>query len=139
MSEPFLQISADMRPLPKARPRVARINGHVRLYTPKSTATYERELAIMAHIQMEHRPPLQSPCRLLLECTFTPPNSLSKVKHAAMIDQPCPVKKDGDNLLKSVKDALTGIVYVDDRFVTDSQVIKRYGTEDHVRVTIWTL
>jgi Holliday junction resolvase RusA-like endonuclease len=42
-------------------------------------------------------------------------------------------------LLKAVKDALNGIVYVDDRFVTDAQVIKRYGTEDHVRVTVWEL
>jgi Holliday junction resolvase RusA-like endonuclease len=111
----------------------------VRLYTPKSTTTYERELAILAHIEMEHRPPLQAPCKLLLEATFTPPKSLSKVKRAAALDKPCPVKRDGDNLLKAVKDALTGIVYLDDRFVTDSQVIKKYGTEDHVRVTVWKL
>jgi Holliday junction resolvase RusA-like endonuclease len=139
MNELFLQISADMKPMAKGRPRVARINGHVRLYTPKSTATYERELAIMAHIEMEHRPPLEVPCKLLLEATFVPRNSLSKVKQMALMDGPCPLKKDGDNLLKAVKDALNGIVYVDDRYVTDAQVIKRYGIKEHVRVTVWCL
>jgi Holliday junction resolvase RusA-like endonuclease len=139
MTEPFLQISADMRPLPKARPRVVRINGKVRLYSPASTATYERELAILAHLQMEHRPPLQVPCKLLLECTFVPPQSLSKVRRAAAIGQPCPVKKDGDNLTKAVLDALNGIVWQDDRYVTDSQVIKRYGITEHVKVTVWCL
>jgi Holliday junction resolvase RusA-like endonuclease len=139
MSEPFLQLSAAIRPMPKARPRFARINGKVRLYTPKSTTTYEREIAIMAHLQMEHRPPLEVPCKLLLEATFVPPKSLSKAKRAAVFNQPCPIKKDGDNLLKAVKDALNGVVYVDDRFVTDSQVIKRYGNYDHLKVTVWEL
>lgn len=139
MSEPFLTVSADIKPMPKARPRVVRIHGKVRMYTPVSTVTYERELAIMAHIEMEHRPPLQSPCKLLLEATFTPPKSLSKVRRAALLEQPCVIKKDGDNLLKAVKDALSGIVYVDDRFVTDSQVIKRYGNYDNLKVTVWEL
>jgi Holliday junction resolvase RusA-like endonuclease len=139
MSEPFLTVEADMKPMAKGRPRMARINGKVRLYTPKSTVTYERELAIMAHIEMEHRPPLEAPCKLLLEATFVPRNSLSKVKREALMDGPCVLKKDGDNLLKAVKDALNGIVYMDDRFVTDARVIKRYGIKEHVRVTVWTL
>jgi Holliday junction resolvase RusA-like endonuclease len=139
MTEPFIEIFAAIRAVPKARARFARIRGKVRLYTPKSTTTYEREIAIMAHLQMEHRAPLEVPCKLLLEATFVPPKSLSKAKRAEVFNKPCPIKKDGDNLLKAIKDALNGVVYVDDRFVTDSQVIKRYGNYDNLKVTVWEL
>lgn len=48
-----------------------------------------------------------------------------------------PTKRpDADNILKIVQDGLNGVAYPDDKSITDSRVVKRYGTEERVEVYI---
>jgi Holliday junction resolvase RusA-like endonuclease len=46
-------------------------------------------------------------------------------------------RPDADNLLKLIKDSLTGVVYHDDAQIFHVEAIKLYGTRSHTVVTIW--
>jgi len=51
----------------------------------------------------------------------------------------CKAVPDGDNVCKSICDAMTGIVYVDDRQNTDYLIRKRWGPEEKTVVTVTLL
>ena len=47
-----------------------------------------------------------------------------------------PTLKDVDKLARAVNDSLSGIVYVDDRFIADQELKKRYGEPERVEIVI---
>ena len=47
-------------------------------------------------------------------------------------------KPDIDNALKTVLDALNGVVYEDDKQVADVQMQKHYGRENAIRISFWS-
>lgn len=48
-------------------------------------------------------------------------------------------KPDGDNILKACKDALNGVVYLDDAQVVESGAVKKYATEPSVKIIVTEL
>lgn len=120
------------RPYAKKRPRFSRRIG--RAFDPKENATAEDSIGVIA---LPHFPqPITGPVRLEIIATFAIPKSWSKAKAAAALLQPHTQKPDGDNLLKTVKDALNRIAWADDGQVFDARVVKVWGGADATAVTV---
>lgn len=82
------------------------------------------------------REPLQGALECKCKFYFEPPKSMSKKRASAMVGSWCMVKKDTDNLIKSVTDSISGIVYVDDKQIVSLQGEKRYGYPARAEVEI---
>lgn len=131
-----VEFTVPMRPLGKGRPRFTRRG---RAYTPKKTRAAERYVAIFAKEAMrEHNRAESQPLAVELECVFAPPASWSKKKReeAIRLCMPRTGKPDIDNLEKLVCDAMNGIVYADDKLITEMRAVKFYGESDEVRVSV---
>jgi len=91
-------------PIGKGRPRATQMGGHVRLYTPKRTADWERSAALLAR-NAWCRPPSDDLCRAEIVAVFPRPKRLLRKKdpeermwHGS--------KPDIDNVVKSCLDSL---------------------------------
>lgn len=130
------------KPVGKQRPRVGvvqtaagRAFGH--LYTPKETRVQEAALRYEAQRAMAGRAPIEGACVVLIVQVFRPPASWSKRKTAEAIAgvlRP-EVKPDWDNIAKTT-DALNEIVFADDKQIVDGRVVKWYGPEPYMEVTV---
>ncbi len=103
-----------------------------RYFTAEDHARHMRSVAWQARLAMrshEVTGPQEGPIGLHCVFLFEPPASLSAPKRAALIGRPYVVKRknDGDNLLKLIMDALSGVAYVDDGQVCDFHVTCRYA------------
>ena len=115
-----ISITVPGEPVAKARPRFTK-NGHV--YTPKKTAVYEQVIGLHARAAMKGHKILTGAIKLSVTAYMPIPQSWSlKQKTKAMSGALRHTKRpDLSNIIKSVEDALNGIVYADDA------QIDRYG------------
>lgn len=120
------------RPVPMARPRVV----HNHAYTPKRCSDYQDEVSAAAILAMHGRKMLTGAvvCRCVFY--FEPPKSTPKKRIADMLGAGYTMKIDTDNLLKSVTDAISGIVYEDDKQIVIIHGEKRYGYPARAEVVI---
>ncbi len=127
MSEVFILIPGD--PFGKQSVRVANRGKHAVKYMPKETVEYEASCAYEAGLSMGDRPLIDGPVELNLQFFYPIPKSWSqKKKEAARLGQIVPDKKpDSSNVLKSVEDGFTGVVWVDDCQVVDHHITKRFS------------
>lgn len=103
MSADTVQFTVQGNPIPKARPRVVLRQGKkVHAFTPARSAAWEEAVAWEARRAMGGREPWQGPVRLRVRFWR---------KDRRRVDL--------DNLCKSVKDPLNGIVWEDDSQVTE--------------------
>lgn len=128
-------------PQGKGRPRVGKIGGQARMFTPAKTVAYEGLIAHAAQQAMAGRPMLDEPveCRVLIVAPV--PASWSKRKQsAALAGAVLPTTKpDADNVVKAVFDGLNGVLWRDDVLVVDLAVRKRYGSTPCVKVSVTPL
>lgn len=119
----------------KQRPRITK-NGHV--YTPNKTAKYEAYIRLCFQEKYPNFKPLEEPIKLEIEAYYPIPKSASKKQKELMLqNKVLPTKKpDLDNVLKSVLDALNGIAYKDDVFITDISISKRYAEMPKIVIKI---
>ncbi len=110
-------------PIGKGRPRAAKMGGHIRLYTPKKTADWERSAALLAR-NAWMRPPSDDYCKLEVVAVFPRPKRLlrkkdpeTRVWHGS--------KPDIDNVVKSVADSLVMAGVIRD----DTQVVEIHATK----------
>lgn len=108
-------------PIAKGRARVSRY-GHV--FTPKKTRDFEEEIKTHAKILMLGKPIFDTALNVEVAFVFKRPKSvkIKKRKHPT-------IKPDCDNLIKSLFDALNGVVWTDDAIVVNVSACKIY--EDH--------
>lgn len=111
-------------PVPKGRPRFTRVAGFVRTYTPLKTHRWEK---IVRGQAVSYRPKYLWEGPITMSLTFMMPRPKSMPKKVVYHIK----KPDLDNLAKSVKDALQGIIYK-----TDSQIIilnleKKYTLDEY--------
>jgi Holliday junction resolvase RusA-like endonuclease len=115
-------------PIGKGRPRATKMGGHIRLYTPKKTADWERSAALLAR-NAWMRAPSEDYCRLEVVAVFSRPKRLLRKKdpeermwHGS--------KPDIDNVVKSVADSLVmaGVIR-DDTQVVEIHARKVYATK----------
>ena len=119
----------------KQRPRLTK-TGHV--YTPRKTASYEAYIRLAFQEKYPDFKPLEEALKLEIIAYYPIPKSVAAKKREAMLsNQVLPTKKpDIDNVLKSVLDALNGIAYKDDVFITDISISKRYAEMPKIVIKI---
>lgn len=110
----------------KQRPRATRKG---RIYTPAETRNAEAFIRLLAAEAMGDLGPLEGPVSLTVNIKVGIPLSFSKKMRAgALSGQVLPAKKpDIDNCVKSLCDAMNGIVFVDDKQITLLVAEKTYG------------
>ena len=115
-----ISITIPGKPVPKARPFV-RKDG--RVFTPKETAVFEQAVRLHAMATMKGHKILTGPIRLSVTAFFSIPKSWTLSQKAKAMSGALRHTKRPDlsNIIKSVEDALNGIVYADDA------QIDRYG------------
>lgn len=114
----------------KPRPRF-RTNG--KPYTPASGARYERHIARC--YRTAGLPLIEGPVKVSIEIHRKLPKSRPK----RVDSEPDTFKPDIDNVAKAFLDALNGVAYEDDRYVTSIEVRKAHReriAEEYVIVTI---
>lgn len=113
----------DGRPVPKARPRVAR--GHA--YTPKRTKEYE-EIVRIAY--------KNAGGTKIEGAVFMRIRAVYKTPKKSLLCHDRTKKPDLDNIAKSIMDGLNGIAYEDDAQVSFLQIEKVYGEEDFTIIEV---
>lgn len=126
-------------PVGKARPRVTRSG---RVYTPESTAQAEEAIRQAAQQAMQgwttNGKPMEGPLAVTIYFVMPIPASWSKklrddaisgfIAHTS--------RPDLDNLIKTVLDAMNGVVYSDDKQVTTIGALKKYGVDPKMLVFV---
>ena len=110
-------------PTAKERPRFTSINGKVRAYTPKKSATYANLVKLEA--QKHITKPIDGPVGLYIHFYLPRPKRLiwkTKNMPAIYTDK----RPDIDNLAKSVIDGLNTIAFRDDGQIAMLHIQKRY-------------
>jgi Holliday junction resolvase RusA-like endonuclease len=124
-------------PVAQGRPRASTQGGFVRMYDPAKSRDYKDYVRLAAS---EHSPAtlLKGPLAVMVIAYRSIPKSFSKRKAAlAEAGKIYPVSKpDADNYLKGVKDALKGVMWVDDSQVVDAFARKRYSHKPRIEVSI---
>lgn len=122
----------------KGRPKIGRVGGHARMFTPTKTANYESLIAVVAHEAMQGRELIAGPVLLEMKIFVSVAASWSKKKTAeALQGLVMPTKKpDADNVLKAICDGINGIVFKDDVQVVNVSMSKRFGETPGVLVRV---
>jgi Holliday junction resolvase RusA-like endonuclease len=106
-------------------------------YRPDNVKDYQTTVGWCARQAMVGRLPLQGPleCRIRI---FAPiPQSWSKKKKAAALaGELRPGRPDWDNLAKAIGDALTHIVFGDDKQVAEATISKRYDLKPRLEIEV---
>ena len=133
-----IEFTVPGQPVAKARPRFARRGNFVTTYTPEKTANYETTVKIFASAAMVGHAPINRPVCMMVNIYMQIPASWSKRKQfLANCGMVAATKKpDADNILKILKDACNGIVWVDDAQVIEIHLYKRYSDTPRAEVVI---
>ena len=126
------------QPVAKARARTVRTKGgKVRTYTPVKTKNWEQFAQISAWAEYSGAP-IAGPIMLTVIAVFGLPVSWPKWKKDAAQDGRIihASKPDADNVLKAVKDALNGIIWIDDAQVSRAVITKKYGAAAKVKIIV---
>ena len=132
----IFSVSIPGDPVPKGRPRFARVGKFVKTFTAKDTLRYEERVAAYARDAVPVDTsgfPLDKALSADVVFVFSRPKSR---KESAPMDR----KPDIDNLLKSVFDGLSqGGVLKNDARIVSLTAIKEYGDlpETRVRLEDW--
>ena len=134
----MVTFKVDGDPVGKQRARYAKRGKHVMAYTPDKTRNYEaliKEAAIQA---MGSNEILETPVNLYLYIRAPIPKSLPKKRLESCLNgSEKPIKKpDASNVLKSVEDAMNGVVYKDDSQIVNIHVTKVYASVSGIDVCV---
>lgn len=136
MSE--IQFVVPGQPVAKGRPKAARKGNHLTIYTPKKTVNYESLVAYAASIAMAGKNLMLKPIYLELDVRLPIPASWSATRKRKAADGliAATKKPDLDNLEKSIKDGMNGVVWRDDSLVVKVAKNKRYAETPGVVVIV---
>lgn len=125
-------------PQGKGRPRVGRVGGQARMFTPSKTAAYEGLIALAAKQAMGTLPLMLGAVHVEVEAVCSVPRSWSKRKQAqALAGEVRPTgKPDADNVLKAVCDGMNGVVFKDDAQAVSVKLTKCYGEKPSLCVRV---
>lgn len=137
--------------LPIPQPRVkATIRGkHAGVYTPTTKqngrsngiAEFKSDVRREVVAQLDGRPLLTGPLRLDLSMVF--PRQAAKVWKSRPMPRYLHVTRpDADNVLKAIKDAMKGVLWLDDCQVCAGSFVKWHGAGDeapHCRIVVTEL
>lgn len=127
------------KPQPKQRARSGKTkNGKTIHYTPAKTENFEAKVGWIATHHVHGRQPSNKPFALRVVIWVEIPPSWPQWKRQAAWrgEIAATTKLDGDNVAKSIMDALNGVIYKDDRQVTSLQVDKFFGDHWSTRIEL---
>lgn len=131
-------------PVPQPRPRVVTINGRgMAISNPRShpVTAWKDQVRLTAQDAWQGRPPLQGPVGLAVAFLLPRPARLT-LKSKPNPRCWAPVRPDGDNLVKVIKDVLNGLCWKDDGQVVELLVHKLYasaGEQPRAEVTVYAM
>lgn len=136
-----MRISFEVPGVPgaKARPRIAVRGKFARMYSPKETVVAENLIRAAAFEAMQGREPMAGACAMTIVAYYPWPKSTPKKRMAAVDGAWKTTKPDSDNITKLVKDALNGVVYVDDAQVATETTTKILDNRPVLRVIVRSL
>lgn len=128
------QLTIDGVPVAKGRPRLGRYG----TYTPKKTQEYEEYVKACWVAKYGGIQPSEQPLEIDIVFYMPIPKSYSKKQKAEILSGRLKhtKKPDIDNLIKSVLDALNGLVYADDSQIIKVTAVKRYAETGSTELTI---
>ena len=134
----MITFKVDGDPVGKQRARYAKRGKHVMAYTPDKTRNYESSIKEAAIQAMGSNEILETPVNLYLYIRAPIPKSLPKKRLEACLNGlEKPIKKpDASNVLKSVEDAMNGVVYKDDSQIVNIHVTKVYSSQSGIDVCV---
>lgn len=127
--------------VPQLRPRIVRKGKHSGLAEQETVKNYKSFVRLVAadHIKGINADwPTHSPIKIYLQFLFQSKRSWSKRKTEMALNGELThtSKPDLDNLIKSITDALTGLVWNDDSQIYELHAEKRYSQQSAINVTI---
>ena len=136
----YMEIVIYGEPVPQGRPKFASYGGHVHAYDPQKSKNYKQLVRfwVTQYLKkLDGFTPYENALCVDLTFYLGIPTSWSKQKRIQASQGVIrPIKKpDTDNLIKSVTDACSGLLWVDDCIITDLSARKRY-TGELARVVI---
>jgi Holliday junction resolvase RusA-like endonuclease len=123
---------------PRARVISAKGRTFAHIYPDPETKSYEGMLRQVAALAMRERNPLASALRVRVIAHMSIPASWSESKKTAALAgyvRPT-VKPDWENIAKTL-DALTGVVWVDDKQIVSGVIEKFYAAKPQLVVDVW--
>lgn len=140
MTSPVIHLEVLGTPVPMGRPRVTRNGSHT--FTPDSTTVW-REAVRLAwkHAGAQRLPDAPICCEMTFLFARKPSHFLRSGKLSAAGRRAIPGgTADASNLAKNVEDALNGLAWTDDRFITQASVEKAWapaGQPPCARLLAW--
>lgn len=126
----------NITPQAQARPRATRMGRGIRLYDPKKTADFKKELRALARgLDVE---PLRDALSVEIWFYREVQKSISKKEHVRRTTGHVrPIKKpDIDNLCKATLDSFNGILWKDDSQIVDLNLHKYYSDNPRIEVEL---
>lgn len=135
----MIKIVIDGECVAQGRPKFARAGKLVKAYDPQKSRNYKEYVRYSASQQMKGLEPLKGALSLSVKVYRSIPKSFSNKKHnAAIAGAVLPTTKpDLDNYIKGIKDALSSIVWCDDRQVVEyKNCCKLYSDKPRVVIEV---
>ena len=114
----MIEVTIPGEPYAQKRPRARRMGQHATVYDPKENRDWKATAQQFMARAMGGRQPLAGPVRLVVLAGFTCPKSRHR-KRVPRPAEPHTKRPDLDNVVKAVKDAATGILWLDDSQVCE--------------------
>jgi len=141
--EPDVSVVLPGEPKGKGAPRTrivtTRTGAHyAHIYADPRTQSYEGMLRQVAALAMRGRSPLANALRVRVIAHMSVPTSWSRTRRLAAMSgfiRPT-VKPDWENIAKTL-DALTGIVWIDDKQIVSGMIEKFYAAKPQLAVDVW--
>ncbi len=115
-------------PVAQGRGRVAVIAGHARVYDPAKSRSWKGAAAVHMLEAMAGWPPLTGPVALGVQAVFSMPKSRWQRSRIRPAEWHCK-RPDLDNVIKAVKDAAKGVLWLDDSQVVTISASKITGEQ----------
>lgn len=135
----MITVIVDGNPGVKKRPRFTRMGKLVKTYNPEENVSYENWIRLCYKNQIgEMAYKDDDTLKVSIIAYYQVPKSWSKKKtEQALANEIKPTNsKDVDNIAKIILDALNGVAFKDDHYVTDLEVKKRYSDIPRVEIEI---
>lgn len=125
-------------PCAQGRPRFSTKGGFVKAYDPEKSRNYKAFVKYVATHEAQKQGWLYTELPLKVKvtaCLAVPASKSKKFREAALEGKEKPTKKpDVDNLFKTVTDAMSGVLYKDDKQITKAIIEKVY--DDPARLIV---